>query len=116
MRIKYKEKIEEQKEEIKKLRGQLKEVRSKTKQQLKELESETRKRMAEFITAAFSFFAALFWRDAIQAFLAQKFGIVPGQGGTWISQIWTAFIITIIAVWITLFLTKFSGTDTQSSS
>ena len=86
--------IEKQKEKIKGMRNQL-----------KNLKSETKKTTKSLITSAFGFVAALFWRVAIKALLDQTVGVNPGEG-FWIIQVAVAVIVTIFAVVVTYSLSK----------
>ena len=92
-----KEEIEKQKIEIIRLR-----------EQLKAFKKETKTRMTSLITSAFGFVAALFWRDAIQALLAQTFGVSPGEG-FWLVQIVIALVVTIMAVIVIFFVSRTFG-------
>ncbi|TAL48276.1 hypothetical protein EPN87_00910 [archaeon] len=56
-----------------------------------------KKHLTEFITGAFSFVAALLWRDAIQGSLDSLQGALPNIGLVPM-QYFTAIIITIVAV------------------
>lgn len=68
---------------------------------LKEFHMEIRKQMATFITGAFSFVAALVWRDAIRSFI-DSFITTEGLKGyihaEWMLNVITAVIITFVAV------------------
>ena len=86
--------IEKQKTRIRRLR-----------EQLKDLKSETKRRTTSLITSAFGFVAALFWRDAIQALLNQTFGVNPGQG-FWLVQMVIALAVTIMAVIVIFSVSK----------
>jgi len=63
------EKIEKQRKEITKLKSEI-----------KNLKIETKKQTATLITSALGFVAALFWREAIQAFLEQVLKLKAGEG------------------------------------
>jgi len=80
------EKIEKQRKEIVQL-----------KQEIKNLKIETKRHTATLITSALGFVAALFWREAIQAFLEQVLNIKAGQGW-WIAQFSVAVFVTFLAV------------------
>jgi uncharacterized membrane protein (DUF106 family) len=85
------EKIEKQRKEIIRL-----------KQELKNLQRETKRQTVTLITSALGFVAALFWREAIQAFLQQVLNIKAGEGW-WIAQFSVAVFVTFLAV-IALYL------------
>jgi F0F1-type ATP synthase assembly protein I len=86
--------IEKQKSKIKKLR-----------KQLRSLKSETQRTTITLVTSAFGFVAALFWRDAIKSLLDQTFGVMPGEG-YWGVQMIVAIIVTMIAAIVTFSLSK----------
>jgi len=56
------------------------------------------------ITTAFGLVAALAWNDAIKALFVEIFG----AAGTIIAMFLYAIVVTIIAVWVTMRLTKLS--------
>lgn len=62
---------------------------------------EFRKHMADFITGAFAFVAALLWRDAVNAFIQRYESyittLIPMKE-TWIFQVLVAFMVSVIAV------------------
>jgi sterol desaturase/sphingolipid hydroxylase (fatty acid hydroxylase superfamily) len=88
------EKIEKQRKEIIRL-----------KQELKNLQRETKRQTATLITSALGFIAALFWREAIQAFLQQVLNIKAGEGW-WIAQFFVAVFVTFLAVIALYLITK----------
>lgn len=59
--------------------------------------------MVSLIISAFGFVAALFWRDAIKAFIDE---FVP-QGEGMLYQLFAAIIVTIIAVIIIYVISKY---------
>ena len=92
-------------------------VRSKVDKQhikthLSAFQKELRRQMVTFITGAFSFVAALLWRDAIQSMLTHYENaiqtIVPIKE-LWVTQFFVAFFVTILAVIIIYFLSKLVG-------
>lgn len=85
------EKIKKQRKEIFRL-----------KHEMKNLKTETKRQTATLITSALGFVAALFWREAIQAFLQQVLNIKAGEGW-WIAQFSVAVFVTFMAV-IALYL------------
>ena len=89
--VKKVEKIEKQRKEILRL-----------KHELKNLQRETKRQTATLITSALGFVAALFWREAIQAFLEQVLKIRAGEGW-WMAQFFVAVFVTLMAV-IALYL------------
>lgn len=97
MKNEKQETIEKQKTKIKRMR-----------EQMKDLKSETKRTTTTLITSAFGFVAALFWRDAIKALLDQTFGVNPGEG-FWFIQIVIAIIVTLLAVAVTFSLSKTLG-------
>ncbi len=101
---KQEKKIEEQEEKIKIQKTKMKIMR----EQMKALQQHTKTQFITLITAAFGFVAALFWRDAIQAFLEQVFGFSAGNGEIWYYQLFVAVIITIIAAVVIYLFSKFS--------
>lgn len=97
MKNEKQETIEKQKTKIKRMR-----------EQMRGLKSETKRTTTTLITSAFGFVAALFWRDAIKALLDQTFGVNPGEG-IWFIQIVIAIIVTLLAVAVTFSLSKTLG-------
>ena len=79
------------------------------KKSLIEFKREFKKHLATFITGAFSFVAALLWRDAIQSFLEnyktsiQNF--LPIKE-IWFSKLVVAIAVTIVAVGAIIVISK----------
>ena len=68
---------------------------------LKEFHSELKKQMATFIVGAFSFVAALIWRDAIRSIidtLIKTEQLKMYIHSEWMLNVITAIIVTFIAV------------------
>lgn len=59
-------------------------------------------KMAALITAAFGLVAALAWNDTIKAIFATVFGTAD----TWGAMLIYAILVTIIAVFVTLWIAK----------
>lgn len=57
------------------------------------------------MTAAFGFVAALFWKDAISSMINTY---IP-QGETWPYMVFSALIVTVIAVIVIILVTKYIG-------
>ena len=101
---KQEKKIDEQQEKIQIQKTKMRMMR----EQVKALQQHTKNQFVTLITAAFGFVAALFWRDAIKAFLEQVFNISVGDGGAWFHQIFIAIIITIFATVVIYLFSKFA--------
>ncbi len=69
---------------------------------IREPVSAAKKQMVTFITTAFSLTAALFWNDAIKAMITQ---FIP-KDGAWPYLLGAAIIVTLIAVAVTLFISR----------
>ncbi len=108
--------IEQHRQEIKKLRSQLREAKTLIKNQFKFFGDETRRQIVTLTTSAFGFVAALIWRDAVQAFFVQTFQISPGQGGAWINQVYVALLVTIFVIIATITITKMMRMQPQPVS
>ncbi|MCD6381883.1 MAG: hypothetical protein J7L43_02805, partial [Candidatus Aenigmarchaeota archaeon] len=68
---------------------------------IKKFHLELRKQMATFITGAFSFVAALIWRDAIRSFIDSIISKETLQiyiRSEWLINLIIAIIVTIVAV------------------
>lgn len=93
--------------------GRKKKVQEKEKKlqkTLKEFHFQIRKQMATFITGAFSFVAALVWRDAIRSFLntlIKTEAIRSLIHYEWLVDFITAILITLIAVVSIILVSKF---------
>jgi len=114
---KQKDQIEEQKSAIKDLKKEMREIRKRAKEKNKArvailkkevsaLRKQTKHQIVTLVTSAFGFVAALFWRDAIQAFLQQAFNISVGDGGYWAIQVGVALIITVFAAAVIYYVSK----------
>jgi len=77
-------------------------IKKEIKEELTEFQAELRKQMANFIVGAFSFVAALVWRDAIKSFVNKLINaeVVKAMfpGNEWVVSFITAIVITLIAV------------------
>lgn len=114
---KQKEEIKEKESKIRDLNKQVRELRIKNKEKhqmaVKVLKNEmnvfkkqTRHQIATLVTSAFGFVAALFWRDAIKAFIEQAFNITVGAGESWFVQVIIALVITIFAAAVIYYISK----------
>lgn len=72
---------------------------------MKKLVLDFKKQIATLIIGAFSFVAALFWKDAIQELITTY---IP-EGSTWPYMLLSAIIVTGIAVCITYLVSKYLG-------
>ncbi len=70
---------------------------------LTEFEREFRKQLVTFITASFAFVAALFWNTAISDTIKM---FIP-LSGIWFYEVLSAIIVTVIAVTVIYFLSKY---------
>ncbi len=68
--------------------------------------SEVKKQLATFVTTAFALTAAFFWNDAIKAMITSY---IPYQAGNWPYLMWSAVIVTLIAVVVTVLIAKTLG-------
>jgi len=68
--------------------------------------SEVKKQLATFVSTAFALTAAFFWNDAIRAMITSY---IPYQAGNWPYLMWSAVIVTLIAVVVTAFIAKVLG-------
>ncbi len=72
-------------------------------------QKEFRKHLATFITGAFSFVAALLWRDTIQSFL-EKYQTAIQESlpikDLWLTQFLTAFGVTVVAVVVIIIISR----------
>jgi hypothetical protein len=92
------------------VRIKIKKVSRVTKKPLTEFQREFRKHLSIFITGAFSFVAALLWRDAIQSFLEKYQAYIRDFfpiKQLWAVQFFTAFLVTIVAVFFIVIISKF---------
>lgn len=112
----YKERFKEKSKEARKLKSQLKRLKTETRKQLRGLKEESRKQMVTLITSAFSFVAALFWRDAVQALISQNLNVKRGEG-PWEMQMGIAFLVTIIAIIAIFFVSRtFKPQNTENNN
>ncbi|MFH0889619.1 MAG: DUF5654 family protein [Candidatus Aenigmatarchaeota archaeon] len=74
---------------------------------MKEPVGAAKKQLVTFITTAFSLTAALFWNDAIKAMITQY---IP-KDGTWPYLMVAAIIVTLIAVIVTLLISRTFGSE-----
>ena len=83
----------------------------KIKKEVKEFKSEFRKKLVEFIVGAFTFTAALTWNNTIQSWVSSSVNsiekTIPGLQ-QWMLDLFTAIIVTIIAVVGIIFVSKIS--------
>ena len=88
----------------------VKKFNSKTvKKSLIEFKKEFKKHLATFITGAFSFVAALLWRDAIQSFLENYKTTIQNFlpiKEIWFSKLVIAIAVTIVAVGAIILISK----------
>lgn len=68
--------------------------------------SEVKKQLATFVTTAFALTAAFFWNDAIKAMITSY---IPYQAGNWPYLMWSAVIVTLLAVAVTALIAKTLG-------
>lgn len=68
--------------------------------------SEVKKQLATFVTTAFGLTAALFWNDAIKSMITFY---IPYQAGNWPYLMWSAVIVTLIAVVVTTLVARTLG-------
>ncbi len=68
--------------------------------------SEVKKQLATFVSTAFALTAAFFWNDAIKAMITS---FIPYQAGNWPYLLWSAGIVTLIAVAVTALIAKMLG-------
>jgi len=80
------------------------------KDSLIEFKREFKKHLTAFITGAFSFVAALLWRDAIQSILENYKNTIENVlpiKEIWFSKVVVAIAVTIIAVVAIILISKF---------
>jgi len=68
-----------------------------------EVKNEARKKIAGYITAGFGVVAGLAWNDAIRTFIEEVF---PQTSNTIIAKFVYAFLITLILVFVSVYLVK----------
>ena len=83
---------------------------------VRDFRREFKKNLATFVTGAFSFVAALVWRDAIKSLIDKlvktdfvKYFIPPGE--EWLLQFYTALIVTVVAVLGMIAVSKFLSSE-----
>lgn len=101
-----KQKLKEKQEEIRSLRSKLRMAEYKAKERIRHFEDETRRQLITLVVGAFSFAAALFWRDAVQLLMVQNFNIAIGEKAVWHEQALIAIVVTLFAVLVTVVLTR----------
>jgi len=85
--------------------------------ELSSFKKDFRKHLASFITGAFAFVAGLLWRDAIQSILIrykEKIQSAMPIKEAWFSQLFTALIISIVAVIAILLISKVLRVEEKS--
>ncbi|RLG17499.1 hypothetical protein DRN62_00940 [Nanoarchaeota archaeon] len=76
-------------------------VGKRVREELTEFQEEFRKYLANFITGALAFVAALLWRDAISSFLLRYKEYIENSlpfKELWVTQFFVALIVSFIAV------------------
>ena len=77
------------------------------KKEVKEFKSEFRKKLVEFIVGAFTFTAALTWNNTISSWVDSSTAFLKSIGlQKWILNLFTAIIVTVIAVIGIIFVSK----------
>lgn len=87
---------------IQELKKKLKKQKDKFKKEQEQVRKEVNEKMITLITAAFSLVAALAWNDTIKSIFQKVFGTAQT---VWAMIIY-AILVTIIAVWVTYWITK----------
>ncbi len=85
-------------------------MKRKIKRTLEDFRLEFRKQIATFIIGAFSFVAALIWRDTIRSFidsLVKTEALRSVVHSEWVLNLITALIVTVIAVLGIIITTRF---------
>jgi hypothetical protein len=77
-------------------------LRKDLEKELTAFQKEFRKHLATFITGAFSFVAALFWRDAI----SEMIGTFIPPAEEWFFKLWIALGVTVISVLAIVVISK----------
>lgn len=95
-------KIKLAEDELKKMKNKLKRQQAKFKREQEEIKKEVNDKMVTLITSAFSLVAALAWNETIKTIFQRVFGTAQT---VWAMLIY-AVLVTIIAVWITYWITK----------
>ena len=97
---------------VKILKKNVTKIRKELLEELENFQKELKKHMLTFITGAFSFVAALVWRDAIKSIIDKVFETTWILKNLPIKEVWflqliTAIFVTIIAVLGIYLATKF---------
>lgn len=95
-------KIKLTEEELNRMRNKLKRQQTKFKKEQEQVKKEVNEKLITLITAAFSLVAALAWNETIKTIFQRIFGTAQT---VWAMIIY-AVLVTIIAVWITYWMTK----------
>jgi len=77
-------------------------------------QKEFRKHLSTFITGAFAFVAALLWRDAIKSFLDRYQNYILSVFSiedSWVADLFTAFAVTVVAVFAIVIISKILKTE-----
>ncbi len=83
--------------------------RKNLKKEFTAFQREFRKHLAQFITGAFAFVAALLWRDAIKSFIERYKETIENSmpiKEVWFAQFFTAFAVSVIAVIAIIIVSK----------
>jgi len=77
------------------------------KEEMESLQMEFRKHLADFVTGAFSFVAALVWRDAIKSTLDRiMMGVSIPIHQEWILSLVTALLISMLSIFGIIMVSK----------
>lgn len=95
-------KIKLTEEELKRMKNKLKRQQTQFRKEQEKMKKEVNEKMIALITAAFSLVAALAWNETIKTIFQRVFGTAQT---VWAMIIY-AVLVTIIAVWITYWMTK----------
>ncbi|MFA5746271.1 MAG: DUF5654 family protein [archaeon] len=91
----------------KKIISKLKKHNAKLKEEQEVIKKEVSEKLITLITAAFGLVAALAWNDTIKAIFQSLFG----KAETVWAMITYSVLVTVIAVWVTLRITKMTKKD-----
>lgn len=84
-------------------------LKKEIKEELSEFQKAFKKHLISFITGAFTFVAALLWRDAISSFLEKYQEMIQSAvfvKEMWVTRLITAFAVSLLAVFIIYILSK----------
>lgn len=95
-------KIKLTEEELKRMKNKLKRQQTQFKKEQEQMRKEVNEKLITLITGAFSLVAALAWNETIKTIFQRVFGTAQT---VWAMIIY-AVLVTIIAVWITYWMTK----------